>query len=649
MPAAHQARGRKARLLVALLATCLALVVGPSSASAVSFGMMSGGESAQDPNVWAAIQHSGSTIYRLEINQYFYNSSGWASYDKAFKLAAEHNITILPYFYHRANYSPQFPTQAEWESSAAGSFTWFVYAAVHRYGAGGEFWKAEEGKIPYKPVPAWEVWNEENMAVNNPGGKVVDPVAYAKFLKHTSAAIQTAQKEKTPGLGVPVLFGGLNSQTGKDVVTYLQEAKGNGSLELGSYFNGLSLHPYAGLHGAYTEQGVSGEIEHAHAGLAAYFPSKQIWVTEIGWNEAIPGKNPNQAEGGEGVSAELQSLWLTQSFAWIKANAAALNIQSAIWFLYKDIAGAYGPKSYNGLRKENGEFRVAWYAFEEQTGATRWPTEEWQTGNLGGNIASDPDMSSWGYGRLDVFAKGPKGELLHKFYPSAGTWSSWETISVPGAPELTSGPSAASWGPNRIDLVAKVPGNTVGHWSYNGTSWFYDNLGGNITSDPDINARTYGYLNIFARGTENNLVTKWYAGAWSGWENLGGGLYSGPGAASWNSERIDVVGKAANGTVNHWAWSGKWVLDNLGGNITSDPDISSRGYGHFDIFAKGPSNELTHMWYDGNFSPWGTIPGGPLTSGPGTVSWNGDRIDVVAKASDNSVLYWVWAMAQPPG
>ena len=85
----------------------------------------------------------------------------------------------------------------------------------------------------------------------------------------------------------------------------------------------------------------------------------------------------------------------------------------------------------------------------------------WNVDNLGGNIASDPDIASWGPGRLDVFAKGAQGNLVHKYYAN-GAWSGWESLGG----TLASGPAAVSWGAKRLDVVARATDNSIQHWYY---------------------------------------------------------------------------------------------------------------------------------------------------------------------------------------
>lgn len=267
------------------------------------------------------------------------------------------------------------------------------------------------------------------------------------------------------------------------------------------------------------------------------------------------------------------------------------------------------------------------------------PAPSWHCcDNLGGNIIGDPEITSWGSGRLDVFARGNNNELWHRYYAS-NAWSSWQSLG--GA--LTSGPGAVSRASDRVDVVARGSNNSVVHWAWDGTGWKSDNLGGTATSDPDMASWDSSRLDVFIRGTDNALWHKYSDNAgvtWSPWESLGGNLASGPSAVSWEYGRLDVVARASDGSVAHWWWHGSgWSSDNLGGGIVGDPEISSWGPYRLDVFARGTNNELWHRYYStypGGWQPWESL-GGLLYSSPSAVSWDGGRIDAIAKASDNSI------------
>jgi hypothetical protein len=192
------------------------------------------------------------------------------------------------------------------------------------------------------------------------------------------------------------------------------------------------------------------------------------------------------------------------------------------------------------------------------TGIRHWWFENPGSWNLAenftGTFTSDPDIASWGPNRLDIFVKGSDNRLWHKAWSNG--WFEWEQI---GAATLASGPGAVSWGSGRIDIVARASDNTVMHWWFDNSTGVWsgpENLGGNITSDPDISSREPGRLDVFGKGADGTLQHKYYSknGGWSNWESLGGSPASGPGAVSWGANRIDVVARAANNTVEHWYW-----------------------------------------------------------------------------------------------
>src|SRR5438067_1872651 len=75
----------------------------------------------------------------------------------------------------------------------------------------------------------------------------------------------------------------------------------------------------------------------------------------------------------------------------------------------------------------------------------------------------------------------------------------------------------------------------------------FERLGGTVASGPAASAWGAGRLDVFARGPDGHL---WHvsldAGAWRGWESLGGSLGEGrPGAVSRGPNRLDVFVRAS--------------------------------------------------------------------------------------------------------
>jgi Repeat of unknown function (DUF346) len=846
--------------LIALLACSALSFAAASTASALPenfFGFQFGAgwfpneqypESEPDME---AVARSGAKYWRLGFNCHDKN---WTKYDTQVRLAWEHGLSIIANPSARCeNGSGQVPQPPEWEPQSSAWEDW-LYELVQHYGWNGSFWN---GKSNIKPITVWEIWNEPNRGVNGEDGRNSDAWYYGQFLKRSATALEEAQNAQSSCCGIQVLMGGLLSiPTGvvkQNGVTYFNESPGefmkNAHVSgLGEKIAGVGIHPYAFETKAEQEAmpppwpplavaRVEENINNARNVLTSeYGAGEGLWITEVGW----PVEHGDAAHAD--VSLEGQRVLLIALFDWVKAHQAEKNIQSLLYYNYRDFTFDESWITASGLRSRPPQtpysqttFRPAWYAFQEETGAAKWPvapgaqtteaavlsnqatlygtinphglptgfhfewglTENytnwvpaqdtevgwkegavslnqtlfglkpdtvyhyrivginenheitgggdkwfktlatpavgteaateitltgarlrgavnpngysttykieygtttsygtsvpvpsqnigsgteavavsqlvsglkagtlyhfrvvatsskgttngndqtfttWRNDNLGGPISSDPDISSWGENRLDMFAKGTGNTLKQKYWNGAA-WSGWQDLGG----TLTSGPAAVSWGNGRIDVVARTTNNSLQHWWWeSATGWGTDNLGGEFTADPDISSWGPGRLDVFGRGTDNALWHKyWINGSgWSAWEKLGGTLASGPGAVSWAPNRIDVVAKASDNTVSHWYYNGSWHTDNLGGAIASDPDISSRGENRLDIYAKGTDNALWHKyWYYGPvWSAWEKL-GDSLASGPGTVSWGPNRIDVVARLADNTVTHWYW-------
>jgi hypothetical protein len=264
----------------------------------------------------------------------------------------------------------------------------------------------------------------------------------------------------------------------------------------------------------------------------------------------------------------------------------------------------------------------------------------WYEDSLGGSITEDPDVSSWGANRLDVFGRASDGSYRHKWW-GGSTWSGWETLGSPGM--IVSGVGSVGISGNRVDAVGRTSTNSVVDMWWNGSAWLTENFGGNITGDPDFSSANGANYDIWARGASGMLEHRYWTGAnWSPWESTGLAIASSPGAVSWGTGRLDVVARASDNSVLHFWWNGsKWITENMGGNIQGTPDIASWASGRLDIFARGADNTLMHKYYNGTWSAWESL-GGLLASSPGAVSWGPNRIDVVARASDNTVSHWYW-------
>ncbi|MGH8982510.1 MAG: carbohydrate-binding protein, partial [Acidimicrobiia bacterium] len=141
--------------------------------------------------------------------------------------------------------------------------------------------------------------------------------------------------------------------------------------------------------------------------------------------------------------------------------------------------------------------------------------------------------------RLDVFARGADGKLIHAWYVGSEDWHPWETLHDD---QIAGDPAAACWEIGRIDVVARGAGNACLHTWYDRGWYPWESLGGELTSDPTICSPARGRIDVFGRGTDSRLWHRWYVDGegWYDWEALGPSDAIGDGvdATNWNAGRL---------------------------------------------------------------------------------------------------------------
>jgi hypothetical protein len=141
--------------------------------------------------------------------------------------------------------------------------------------------------------------------------------------------------------------------------------------------------------------------------------------------------------------------------------------------------------------------------------------------SLGGFCTDGVGVSSWAANRLDTFVVGNDRRLWHKWF--SGGWSGWDSLGG----NIYSNPAAVSWGPNRIDVFALGGDHAMWHRWWDGASWKgWESLGGFCTDGVGVSSWASGRLDCFVVGNDRHLYHKRFSGGWSGWEDLGGNIYS---------------------------------------------------------------------------------------------------------------------------
>lgn len=569
-----------------------------SSASAVAapadfYGFNTAG---QLQNTWEAGQAEALGIHNVRID-FVWRQAQTAScdgnieagplnvsvFDNQVRSAAKHNVTIIANLYQsRAACNPQrFPNPGTTMYGAwkLENQNGFLWALVQRYGFSGTFWtEPANAEVPYHPIRIWEVWNEENLPGNNPG-ESIQPQKYAQLLVDSANTIRRAQEQKS----------GQSVEATDTKVVMGGLVRGgvvpfNAAMTVTNYLNSIYSSP-----SGYTPT----QFHNAFDGLSyhPYALTGNAGNAEQGINDARGALDQSRSALGGGSDSG-KTLWITE-LGW-----PVMNLSST-------------------------------------------PNDFLQAQVLAESFA-------WIYQQADAKKIKYAAWFVNQDYASScESWTCWAALAGLRRADGSERPSRCAY----ADLIQ------VHFCNPYPTSWANENLGGLIFGDQTISAPEKGKLNVFAWGAGNQLWHKWMdpaIGGWSGWYQMippkgHGNVASGPDSASWAPNRVDVVARVEDGTVEHWYWDGsEWYVDNLSGGTKFDPTVSAPEAGKLNVFAVGGDNQLWHKWYDpaiGGWSAWyqmSLVTHGALTSGPDSVSWAPNRVDVVARAGDGTIEHWYW-------
>lgn len=135
---------------------------------------------------------------------------------------------------------------------------------------------------------------------------------------------------------------------------------------------------------------------------------------------------------------------------------------------------------------------------------------EWEP--LGGGMASQMTVASFGIGHIDIFGEGNDGAVWHKYY-DVSKWSDWHSLGGKVVPN--SGMEAVAWGGNRLDLFVKGLDNALYHaWWGGGNKWSdFERLGGRMMNNPTVATWGQNRLDVFATGEDNSIRQMFWDGA----------------------------------------------------------------------------------------------------------------------------------------
>lgn len=264
--------------------------------------------------------------------------------------------------------------------------------------------------------------------------------------------------------------------------------------------------------------------------------------------------------------------------AWQPSNLGAENLGGSSWDPNEKALAvtSWGP----------GRLDVFGRSTDGQLAHKYWDGSAWQPSKgskletLGGRFESGFSAASWGPNRLDIVGVDTSGKLLHLYWDGT-KWSNWEDLQ---APEGLSTPTITSWGAGRLDIFAvSLSKGELYHLAFDGSQWLaWDNLGGSGLVGP-VAATSWSVnrLDIVALGASKGYYYKFWDGhQWrpqpgdEGSENAvypkGGSFTTTPAVVSWGPNRLDIFGITDQSELGHQTWYGtgwypEWGFENLGG------------------------------------------------------------------------------------
>ncbi len=279
------------------------------------------------------------------------NEPDWAGFDRAVRLAAEHELRVFPFVWGSPDWVAAHPSSEPVESAwQRWAWTSFLREAVGRYGPEGEFWD-ENPELIRQPIRRWEIWNEQNIVTfaHRPS-----PERFAKLVRISGRVLHRADP------GAKVIAGGLFGrplQIPPNIASGDFLARFYRARPLKRSFDGIALHPYVADAGAMRSQIVNlRRIMRLHGDAAT-----PLYVTELGW-----GSDRSESRWERGLDGQAREL--DRSFAMLVTHRWRWRIGGVWWFSWADEDGACQFCDSAGLLTKGREAKPSWYRFNTWTG-----------------------------------------------------------------------------------------------------------------------------------------------------------------------------------------------------------------------------------------------------------------------------------------
>jgi hypothetical protein len=335
------------RALLALLVAALCLPAGAAAGVPRDFfGVMANGPLDQPSFALdaesAAMRSAGVQTERMEMpwdlvepqkGQYDY-----ALTDRKVLAAARAGLDVLGLVVRSPAWAARHPGQPFSSPRDPADYAGFAKALIARYGPGGALWR-EHPEVAARPIRAWQVWNEPNIAVYWSEQPFMR--GYARLLGAAYAAIKQADP------GATVVMAGLANFSWRD----LQRLFAKGATKL--RFDVAAVHPFSGRPSNVVKIVALNRKALDRNGARR----KPIWLTELTWSSA-KGKKAMLTKNWETTEAG-QALRLRQAYRLLVRARHALLLQRIYWYTWVSV-DRDSPNSfdYSGLRTQRPDGSV---------------------------------------------------------------------------------------------------------------------------------------------------------------------------------------------------------------------------------------------------------------------------------------------------
>ncbi|MBN4059040.1 hypothetical protein JYT22_00130 [Endomicrobium sp. AH-315-J14] len=273
-----------------------------------------------------------------------------------------------------------------------------------------------------------------------------------------------------------------------------------------------------------------------------------------------------------------------------------------------------------------------------------WPHGKWD--DLGGFASSPPVAISRPDGRVDLFVRNEKGNVLHKFFDGFSWFpgqTSWNEI--PG--KIIGPPAVILRSSGQLELFARRPDGTIGTTRMAGGGWLGGVGFGGPPSPLSANPVQPELLAQPAPKLKKLEKPKLHPITWLG---IGGNGRGRPVIVSPFKDRVDCFIRGRDGRMYHrWRVGDRWFPDRaepwerIGlGVISGPPAVVTAKPGRIDCFATGRNGFLMHKWltlsdggkwHPSRKGPWKKLEG-TLTGAPTVVSSHKNYAWVLATLVD---------------